>query len=333
MRLWKRPRLQQVFGREKPLRFADDPARAATLARAEGRSVLAWASKAPADFPLPMLRVEDGFLRSKGLGAALVPPLSLVADDLGIYYDPGRESRLDRLISAGPPPGGAQRANRLVERIIGAGLSKYNLGGDLPALPPGHRILVPGQVEDDASILCGAGEVRTNLALLERVRAENPHAVILYKPHPDVEAGLRPGAVPPEVALRLADVILPPCDPAALLSEVQEVWTITSLLGFEALLREVPVTCLGLPFYAGWGLTRDALPAPPWRRGRPDRAALIHAALIGYPRYFDPVSHRPCPPEVVVDRLIAGHTGSRGPLLRVLAKAQGLFAGQAHRWR
>jgi capsular polysaccharide export protein len=333
MRLWKRPRLQEVFGRQKALRFADDPARAATLAQAEGRRVLVWASKAPADFPLPMLRVEDGFLRSKGLGAALVPPLSLVADDLGIYYDPGRESRLDRLIGAGPPPGGTQRANRLAERIIAAGLSKYNLGGDLPGLPPGHRILVPGQVEDDASILFGAGKVRTNQALLERARAENPDAVILYKPHPDVEAGLRPGAVPPEIALRHADQILPPCDPAALLAEVQEVWTITSLLGFEALLREVPVTCLGLPFYAGWGLTRDALPAPPWRRGRPDRAALIHAALIGYPRYLDPRTRRPCPPEVIIDRLIEGNAEERRPALRTLSRLQSLLASQAFLWR
>ena len=37
------------------------------------------------------VRVEDGFLRSKGLGARLIPPLSLVTDDLGIYYDPRRE--------------------------------------------------------------------------------------------------------------------------------------------------------------------------------------------------------------------------------------------------
>ena len=54
---------------------------------------------------------------------------------------------------------------------------------------------MPGQVEDDASILLGAGAIRTNRALLEAARSANPKAVILYKPHPDVVAGLRKGAV------------------------------------------------------------------------------------------------------------------------------------------
>ena len=48
------------------------------------------------------LRVEDGFLRSRGLGADLIPPLSLVLDDMGIYYDPNSPSRLETLIEASP---------------------------------------------------------------------------------------------------------------------------------------------------------------------------------------------------------------------------------------
>jgi capsular polysaccharide export protein len=332
MRLWKRPRLQAVFGRERRLRFADDPARAAALARAGKRTILAWASRAPDPFPLPLIRVEDGFLRSRGLGADLVPPLSLVADDLGIYYDPTRESRLERLIAGPLPPGGAARAERLVARLKEAGLSKYNTGGALPPLPSGHRILVPGQVEDDASIRSGAGEIRTNLALLEAVRQANPDAVILYKPHPDVEAGLRPGAVPPAALAGLADAVLPRADPAQALAVAQEVWTITSLLGFEALIRGLPVTCLGAPFYAGWGLTRDLGPVPERRRARPTLPALAHAALIAYPRYHDPVSGRPCPPEVAADRLAAGPLPS-GPANRLLARVQGLLASRAALWR
>lgn len=104
MRLWKRQRLQQFFGRQMPLIFRDDPAKAAVLAGKTGRSLIVWAGKAPP--ALPCLRVEDGFLRSRGLGAALVPPLSLVTDDLGIYYDPAQESRLERLIRMALPPGG-----------------------------------------------------------------------------------------------------------------------------------------------------------------------------------------------------------------------------------
>lgn len=341
IRLWKRGWMQRQFGREKPVTFVDDPAKAAAAAATRGKTLLVWAGKLPEGWSEPALRIEDGFLRSRGLGADLVPPLSLVVDDLGIYYDPSRESRMERLILAGPHPGGAARAARLRAQILAAGISKYNLPGSLPELPDGLRILVPGQVEDDASIRLGAGEVRTNLALLQAARSANPRAVLVYKPHPDVEAGLRPGAIAPEALRGLADVVASHAEPLALIAACDEVWTMTSLLGFEALLRGKPVTCLGAPFYAGWGLTRDLGPVPLRRRQaedghalpRPDLDGLTHAALIGYPRYFDPVSGRPCPPEVVVTRLASGQMPRRGLRLRLLAKAQGLLASRAHLWR
>ncbi|WP_444443482.1 capsular polysaccharide biosynthesis protein [Rhodobacter capsulatus] len=333
MRLWKRRPVQQFFGREKPLRFVDPPERAAALAQASGRSLLIWAGKEPAGFTAPALRVEDGFLRSKGLGADLVPPLSLVTDARGIYFDPTRPSDLEELISGPPPPGGLARAERLIAALRRGKVSKYNLDGDSPDLPEGHRILVPGQVEDDASIRLGAGRTCTNLTLLSLVRQSNPEAIILFKPHPDVEAGLRPGAVPEAEALRFANRILHKSNPVTLIEAVDEVWTMTSLLGFEALLHGKKVTVTGAPFYAGWGLTRDLGPVPDRRKARPSLAQLAHAALIAYPRYFDPVTRRPCPPEVVLERLAHGPLPRPGPLNRSLAKLQGLLSGFAFLWR
>ncbi|MFT4149949.1 MAG: capsular polysaccharide biosynthesis protein [Paracoccaceae bacterium] len=360
MRLWKRQRLQGMFG--GTLVFRDPPEAAVARARRDGRDILVWAGReTPAlraacdiagDDPAPptetarprlpvLRRVEDGFLRSRGLGAELVPPLSLVADDLGIYYDPHRESRLERLILSPLPPGGRDRAERLVARLVQAGLSKYNLGGALPPLPQGHRILIPGQVEDDASLRLGAADVRTNRSLLQAARAANPDAILIYKPHPDVEAGLRPGALAAADLAGLADVVAHHADPAALIAAADEVWTMTSLLGFEALLRGRPVTCLGAPFYAGWGLTRDLGPVPARRHRaadghplpRPDLIHLAHAALIGYPRYHDSVSRRPCPPEVALDRLASGPLTHPGAALRLLARLQGLFASHSRFWR
>ena len=335
MRLWKRGRLQQFFGQHKALRFCDDPAEADAKAAAQGCTLLIWAGKEPEGFTpkSPCLRVEDGFLRSRGLGADLVPPLSLVTDDRGIYYDPSRPSRLDTLIKGPVPPGGQARALALMARLRAEGLSKYNLGGGaLTDLPEGHRILVPGQVEDDASILKGAGTVRTNLDLIRATRNANPEAILIYKPHPDVEAGLRPGRIPAEALAGLVDIVAERADPAQLLGRVHEVWTMTSLLGFEALIRGLPVTCLGAPFYAGWGLTRDLGPVPDWR-GTADLATLAHAALVAYPRYLDPISRRPCPPEVVLDRLAFGIIPHPGRANRLLAKLQGRFASLAHLWR
>ena len=162
---------------------------------------------------------------------------------------------------------------------------------------------MPGQVEDDASIITAAGEICTNLALLTAVRRANPDAIVLYKLHPDVVAGLRRGALPDQQSAALADRVLGDVDPASLLTQTDEVWTMTSLLGFEALLRNKVVVTYGAPFYAGWGLTRD-LGTPPARRvAKPDLLGLLYATLIAYPRYFDPITRLPCPVEVVVERL------------------------------
>ena len=333
MHRWKRRHLRAFFGTRRPLRFADPPARAAATARDLGRPLMAWAGQCPPD--LSATRVEDGFLRSRGLGADLVPPLSLCLDDLGISYDPTRESRLERLIAeaAALPPAALARATALIDSLATARLTKYNLPGQPPPadLPPGRRILVPGQVEDDASIRLGAPGIRTNLALLAAARAAHPDAVLLYKPHPDVEAGLRPGALPE--AARIADAILGGTDAATAIDAADEVWTITSTLGFEALLRGKPVTCAGLPFYAGWGLTTDLVPAPSRRAARPSLAALAHAALIAYPRYMDPVTGRPCPPEAAVHRLATATLPRPGPLNRALAALQSRLARHARLWR
>ncbi|MEP1613887.1 MAG: capsular polysaccharide biosynthesis protein [Roseobacter sp.] len=328
MRHWKRSTLQRFFGSYHPVRFEDDPIKA----RADGKPWMVWASKPGNDLP-DMLRIEDGFLRSRGLGAELTPPSSLVIDDLGIYYDASKPSRLEMLIAQSQQlrPHQLMRAEKLIRQIKNAGLSKYNQQGAHPELPKGHRILVVGQVEDDASLIHGGADVRTNLALLKRTREENPEAVLIYKPHPDVEAGLRAGAIDLE---SLADIFAHNADPAFLLGEVDEVWTMTSLLGFEALLRGVPVTTLGVPFYAGWELTRDLAHIPPRRRAQPSIEGLVHACLIDYPRYLHPDLQTPCPVEAMIRWLALPENTYQGSLAnRLLMKLQGHFAGYSHLWR
>ena len=239
-----------------------------------------------------------------------------MTDDLGIYYDPTQESRLERLIddSVHLGPAEIERSRALIGLIRETSVSKYNIHGELPDFPPtGRKILVVGQVVDDASIKLGAGRIATNAGLLAEARAANPGATLIYKPHPDVEAKLRTGELAQSEGLIVAQGASAP----ALLDHVDEVWTMTSLLGFEALLRRIPVTTTGAPFYAGWGLTQDLGAVPERRQAQPSIEALAHAALIAYPRYRDPVTGLPCPVEVAVERLAEG----RAP------KPAGLLAG------
>jgi len=322
---WKRGAIAAAFLRENgPPPFVRSAEEAISLARAmPGGAVAAWATRIPpglaercATEEIPLLHVEDGFLRSVGLGVNFVTAASLCVDARGPHYDPRQPSTLETILAETDfAPDLLDRARAVRERIVALGLTKYNLGGAAPTLAVARgrrRILVPGQVEDDASVLLGGAGMTRNLDLLRAVRAANPGAFIVYRPHPDVQTGYRRGYVPRSAALRHADAFSAEGDIAGLFAQVDEVHTLTSLAGFEALLRGLPITTYGQPFYAGWGLTLDRNPPP--RRGRALALdALVAGSLLIYPRYTDPVTGMPCPPEILLDRLAARRSWPRQP--------------------
>lgn len=293
----------------------------------EKGALAVWPSRVPASTAdaaaeqgTPLIRVEDGFLRSRGLGAALHPPGSIVADHSGIYYDARVGSDLETILATHDFPAElVERAGRLRSRICAAGVTKYGAGqGAMIALPKGRRtVLAVGQVDDDLSVHLGGAGVAGNLDFLKRVRQAEPDAWIVYRPHPDVRAGHRAGHLSDATVLEHADSIDSGSPLMQLVQCVDEVHVLSSLTGFEALMRGRPVTVHGMPFYAGWGLTRD-LAAPNGRRGRRlGIDQLVAGALILYPHYVDPVTRLPCGPEIMVDRLADGSTPSVSWLIRL----------------
>jgi len=165
-------------------------------------------------------------------------------------------------------------------------------------------VLVVGQVESDAAIRHGAPEVRTNMGLLRAVRACRPDAWLIYKPHPDVVARLRTSGQDEARARHWCDDIVIDASMDQLLRAVDEVHVLTSLAGFEALLRGKPVVAWGQPFYAGWGLTEDRCPQP-LRRGRQlSLDELTAAVLIRYPTYVSRVTGYFSSPEQVLKELL-----------------------------
>ncbi|AWX15663.1 beta-3-deoxy-D-manno-oct-2-ulosonic acid transferase [Mergibacter septicus] len=238
---------------------------------------------------LQILRIEDGFIRSIGLGSNLVPPLSLVIDDLGIYFDPTQPSRLEYIIQNHLfTDEDYIRGNKLLQQLLNYNIGKYNVGNHPFILNSDKKIiLVPGQVEDDASIHFGSPKIKTNLDLLKQVRKDNPNAYILYKPHPDVLTGNRIGNIPSHLALEFADQIIENSNILDCIQQVDEVHTMTSLAGFEALLRNKIVHCYGLPFYSNWGLTIDKIHLSR-RQRKVTVVELLVATLIYYPLYFNP---------------------------------------------
>jgi capsular polysaccharide export protein len=253
-----------------------------------------------------IIRVEDGFLRSVGLGADLVRPVSWVFDTKGIYFDSNGPSELEIALEKNLfQPHEIKRAAVFRERIVANGISKYNLSGKKWSRPTGKHpvVLVAGQVESDASIRFGTSEVNTNIALLKAARTRQPDAFLVYKPHPDVVAGLRKRGAGEDEAARWVDEVLVDAAPTQLLDQIDEVHVMTSLLGFEALLRNVKVVCHGQPFYSGWGLTEDIHPVKR-RTRRLTIDELVVGVLLNYPRYLSPSTGQPCSPEQALTELM-----------------------------
>lgn len=306
---WKRRFVGDFTGDANSLTHYPKPA----MLPASPAPVLAWSSSIEAELSThahrqeaTLWRMEDGFIRSAGLGVDLARPLSLVLDRQGIYYDPRQPSDLETLLNTTIFSDDVlTRAQALRQRLVALRLSKYNLSGRNvrhSSFPPNRTcILVPGQVESDASIVTGSPQTSTNSALLKAVRHAWPSAYILYKAHPDVLSGARLGKLDSN-ASHLYDLDVSHNEIADLLERVDSVHTMSSLTGFEALLRGCAVHTYGLPFYAGWGLTHDAMHCP--RRTRPlSLEALVAGTLLLYPHYVDPASGQLCNAETVVTLL------------------------------
>ncbi|RAQ03268.1 capsular biosynthesis protein [Burkholderia cepacia] len=278
---------------------------------------------------VPRVRIEDGFIHSTGLGSDMSPPCSQVVDRRGIYFDASAPNDLTDLLNHETfDDAELARAAALRRKIVGSGLTKYNLGRQAPTwhAPAGRTvILVPGQVADDASIRLGTRSINSLETLLHRVRERRPDAFIVYKPHPDVLSGNRNGLVN---AAQLADVVDSESDMISLIEAADEVHTLSSLAGFDALLRNKTVCTYGLPFYAGWGLTDDDLAPLPWRERTLSLDMLVAGALLRYPLYWDWRLQVFTTPEAVVSQLSAAAARP----LRTVAQDRWRIYLKAFRW-
>lgn len=265
--------------------------------------VVVWGYKHPEFLPafcerhgIPLIRIEDGFLRSVALGRQGAAPLSLCLDRSGIYFDPTRASDLEAIIETHDFRSDRrlmQRAQHCLQLLLDSRLSKYNAAPDvdierLYGPKAGKRILVLGQVEGDMSLVKGLEAKIDNNELVRIAVRENPGVQVIYKPHPEVLHRTRsdPPQSHPDAVRDICLVLDQDVALADALDTVDHVYTMTSLSGFEALIRGITVTCLGAPFYAGWGATDDRQFCPR-RTVRRTPIEIFAAAYILYPRYFD----------------------------------------------
>ena len=344
---WKQKHISAYLSDKSEAVFVSSAIDANQKGFSESSQLITWASKDLSEVTKIAKKwggvpwyVEDGFIRSTGLGSDLTAPASIVLDKTGIYYDPNMPCDLESLLQNKQfSQVEFERADTLKNSLLKNELSKYNLGGkfkktDLINYKPKQQIiLIPGQVEDDASIKKGCVDINTNKALIKAVRDKNPDAFLIYKPHPDVISGNRKGKVEESVTDASCDLVLIDASITDCLSAVDEVHTMTSLVGFEALIRDLKVVCYGIPFYSCWGLTEDFHKVE--RRTRKLKLnELIHATLIDYPLYMDWETSILTTPEVVVEQIkqqIEQQGGKQSNqvfwLIRFMRKVKNYFKG------
>ena len=246
---------------------------------------------------IAIYRIEDAFIRSVALGSGFAKPYSLSIDSRGIYFDPRRPSDLEYILQNSHFSDGLiERAKKVRIEIITSKFSKYNHleHGEIEVDREKYNkvILVTGQVEDDMSIKFGAFGLN-NSDLLQMVREKNRDAYIIYKPHPDVLSGNRIGHIPKAITDICANEIQTNISIDSCIAVSDEVHTLTSGAGFDALLRKKRVFTYGMPFYAGWGLTTDHRKCE--RRGRVlTLDELVASTLILFPRYISPKTGKFC---------------------------------------
>lgn len=220
---------------------------------------------------------------------------SLILDDTTPYYDATEASRLERWLAHGPELSDEARAR------AAAALARV-------APPPvaregrARRILVVDQPAGDPAVRLGLADAASFTRMLDDALAQPECEVVVA-----VCAG---GHLPAERIAALKGlahvrVVSAEAEAAQLLQEMDEVFVVSARLGFEACLSGRVVRCYGVPFYAGWGLTRDLVPAP--RRGRRRSAEeVFHATCILFSRYCDPATGAPIGIEAVLDAAAGG---------------------------
>ena len=320
--LWKRAFVKEFIGdMALEVRFCHSAKVARRLAaQSKDNAILVWGNNEfrleswARRYDVAFWRMEDGFVRSVGLGADLRRPSCLVVDTQGLYYRAEQPSDILTLLNNTRFDETQRARGKALQEMLNAqAVTKYNLGysdqvsgterlGIRQQAGGREIILVPGQYEADQSIQNSRGAVKSNLALLQATRTAYPEGFILFKEHPDLYSGVRPGALGETAALQYADLYVTHVDMHELLQECDRVSTMTSLTGFEALIRNRSVHVWGSPFYAGWGLTDDELEFPE-RTAKITTEELVYTALVLYCRCFSWVTRSEASPEQVIEEL------------------------------
>ncbi len=178
----------------------------------------------------------------------MVPPRSIVLDERGIYFDPGQASDLEHLLNTHCfTDDELDRAERVRSWIVEHRITKYNLEPHrVPDWDTQGRevILVPGQVEDDARFVTGP---KRSVPISD---CSKPLGRLTLMPFWSTSRiRMSPGEVARACgafqAFELADHVETDLSVISCIEACDTLHTMTSLTGFDALLRDKRVVTYG----------------------------------------------------------------------------------------
>jgi hypothetical protein len=272
-----------------------------------------------ASLDIPVLFIEDGLYRSVGLGVEGAPALSLTWDEGGHYYmtGGGHETGLKKsLRTQARTSEEKSRAEEIVRLVCDLQLSKYNkfIDNSVYTRSTRPKILLVDQRFGDASIAGSGGSQESFSQMVQAVTELPPNYEVIIKTHPDASVDGYNTSLTRESVQSLvrqgrtvywldANV-----NPASLLSIVNQVWVVSSGLGFEAGIRGIPVRVFAKPFYYGFGLTQGEDFCYDINGEALDWRDLVFEILVRRSRYVDPVSNLLVSPEAF---LVALHEAAK----------------------
>lgn len=263
----------------------------------------------------PLFYVEDCFLRSifsvayKNIEPEFQKSIGFTIDDLTPYYDATLPSRLEQMLNDSKlkiSEKQIERAKSCIKKLIQTRLSKYN---NQPIFTPEigrkgiKKVLVVDQSYGDMSVLKGWGSEETFKKMLQTAIDENPDADIIVKTHPDTISGTRGGYYTGLKPHGHIYTQTDPINPISLIQYCDKVYVCTTQFGFEALMCGKEVHTFGMPFYAGWGLTKDDQICPR-RNNTRTLEELFYITYIMYSYYVNPETGKRCEIEEAMDYLL-----------------------------
>lgn len=263
---------------------------------------------------IPILFIEEGFIQSiVPYNKTLIEEKfrkahAIVIDQNGLYINARFQSRLEKMINSNLhiEENELLRAREVIRKIVKNKISKYN-HQPISKCNIGEtgrkKILVIDQVRGDRSISYGMANDDTFQEMLNAAIKENPDADIIVKTHPVTNGTAKRGHYHELKSEKNIYKVCYDINPICLLEYVDKVYVCSSQMGFEALLCGKEVHVFGMPFYAGWGITKDRQTCERRRKKR-TLEEIFYLAYIMYSKYVSTKTNTICEIEKVIDEIL-----------------------------